>query len=194
MPIEIDETQLASLQKTAKSVQAMLKNPKTRMQVLQAYKENHPDEAVPELDAAAPYTERMNRLETAVIDFMKKQEEDREKDKIETRLEEIRRQAERGREILKSRGYTEDGIKAIEEFRDKKGLVDYDDAISLWELNNPAPAVAEPEGMDFFGLRSSDDDGNDFHKKLFDSLGEDNSAVERMALQSIREMRGGNRR
>jgi hypothetical protein len=192
MPVEIDETQLASLQNTAKIVQGMLKNPNTRRKVLEAYKEYDPNAAVPELDVNEPVVKRMNDLESAVIEFMKKEREDREKERTESRLNEIRSQAEAGRRMLKERGYTEEGIKKIEEFRDTKGLVDYNDAIRLWEFDNPPPQVAEPaSGMNFFDMIHNDPAvENDFNKRLYDSAGQDDSAVDRMARQAIQELRG----
>lgn len=196
MPVEIDETQLASLQNTAKAVQSLLKNPKTRLKVLEAYKENFPEAPVPELDAARPVMGRIENLEKAVIDFMKNERESREQERTEARLAEIRAQAEQGRQMLRSRGYNDDGIKKLEEFRDQKGLVDYNDAIRLYELDFPPAQVAEPSsGMNLFDImhndRSSDDE---FNKRLHESLGQDDSVVDRMARQAIQEMRGASAR
>jgi hypothetical protein len=195
MPIEVDETQLASLQKTSKIVQGMLNNPKTRRKVLEAYKEYDPTVAVPELDVNEPVVERMNNLEGAVIEFMKKEREDREKEKTEAQLERIREQAEQGRRMLAERGYTPEGIQKLEEFRNVKGLVDYNDAVRLYELDNPPPAVAEPTGgMNFFDMMHNDlNVENDFNKRLHDSLGQDDSAVDRMARQAIADLRGARR-
>jgi hypothetical protein len=192
MPVEVDETQLASLQNTAKIVQGLLKNPKTRRKVLEAYKEYDPTAAVPELDVTEPVVERMNNLEGAVIEFMKKEREDREKEKTESQLERIRQEAERGRRMLMDRGYTPEGITKLEEFRNQKGLVDYNDAVRLYELDNPPPAVAEPtSGMNFFDMMQNDVSADvEFNKQLHASLGQDDSAVNRMARQAIQEMRG----
>lgn len=192
MPVEIDETQLTSLQNTAKIVQGLLKNPKTRRKVLEAYKEYDPTAAVPELDVTEPVVERMNQLEGAVIEFMKKEREDREKDKTESQLERMRAQAESGRRMLVERGYTAEGITKLEEFRNQKGLVDYNDAVRLYELDNPPPSVSEPtSGMNFFDMMHNDVSAeNDFNKRLHDSLGQDDSAVDRMARQAIADMRG----
>jgi hypothetical protein len=197
MPVEIDETQLASLQNTAKIVQGLLKNPNTRRKVLEAYKEYDPTAAVPELDVTEPVVKRMDNLEGAVIEFMKKEREDREKEKTESQLERIRAQAESGRRMLTERGYTTEGITKLEEFRNQKGLVDYNDAVRLWELDNPPPTVAEPTGgTNFFDMfHPNPDVENDFNKRLNDSQGQDDSVVDRMARQAIADMRGaGSRR
>jgi hypothetical protein len=192
MPIEVDETQLASLQNTAKIVQGMLKNPKTRRKVLEAYKEFDPSAAVPELDVTEPVVARMNNLEGAVIEFMKKEREDREKERTESQLERIRQEAEQGRRMLAERGYTPEGITALEEFRNAKGLVDYNDAVELYELRNPPPVVTEPNsGINFFDMMHNDPGvESDFNKRLHDSMGQDDSAVDRMARQAIADMRG----
>ena len=59
MAVEIDETQLAGLQNTARIVQGLLRNPKTRTKVLEAYKEAHPDVPIPEIDANNQINTRM---------------------------------------------------------------------------------------------------------------------------------------
>lgn len=196
MPIEVDETQLASLQNTAKIVQGMLNNPKTRRKVLEAYKEHNPTAAIPELDVTEPVVERMNNLEGAVIEFMKTERENRDKEKTETQLDRIRQQAEQGRRMLSDRGYTAEGITKLEEFRNQKGLVDYNDAVRLYELDNPPPAVAEPTGgMNFFDMIHGNQEVEDnFNKRLHDSQGQDDSVVDRMARQAIQDMRGASRR
>jgi hypothetical protein len=196
MPIEVDENQLASLQNTAKIVQGLLKNPKTRRKVLEAYKEYDPNAAVPELDVTEPVVQRMNNLEGAVIEFMKKEREDREQEKTQARLDQIRQEAENGRRMLAQRGYTTEGISKLEEFRNQKGLVDYNDAVRLYELDNPPPAVAEPNsGMNFFDMMHNDvSSESDFNKRLHDSLGQDDPAVDRMARQAIADMRGASQR
>ena len=193
MPVEVDETQLASLQNTAKIVQGLLNNPKTRRKVLEAYKEHMPNATVPELDVTEPVVARMNNLEGAVIEFMKKEREDREKEKTESQLVRIRAEADRGRQMLAERGYTPEGISKLEEFRNQKGLVDYNDAVELYELRNPPPTVIEPNsGMNFFDMMHNDPSvETDFNKRLHDSMGQDDSAVDRMARQAISDMRGG---
>ena len=96
-----------------------------------------------------------------------------------------------GRKLLKQRGYTEEGIKQIEEFRDAKGLIDYEDAVKLWEIDNPPPQVSDASsGLTMFDIVQHDAMANDFHKTLFESQGANDSVVEREALAAIREMRG----
>lgn len=195
--IEIEEEQLGSLQNTAKIVQSMLQNPKTRRKVLEAYKEAVPTASVPEIEATAPYDEKITGLEKTMTDFIKEMKEEREKEKTESELAKLKSQVTEGHKTLKGRGYTDDGIKLIDEFRDRKGLVDYEDAIRLWELDNPAPQVSEPgdmRNMTLVDAMHSDAEKNDFYKRLWESNGEDNGAVDRAASAVLSELRGVQRR
>jgi len=189
--VEIDETQLATLQNTTKIVQQMLGNPKHRRNILQAYKDVFPNAAVPELEVTAPFEERITGMEKAMTDFIKEMKDSKEKDQQEALVARIKEQQEKGRASLKERGYTDDGIKLVEEFRDKKGLVDYEDAIKLYELDHPLPTVSEPRGLNFLDVfQTSEKDKNDFYKDLWESKGENSAAVDRAAREVISEMRG----
>jgi hypothetical protein len=195
--VEIDETQLGSLQNTAKIVQKMLGNPKTRRKVLEAYKEAVPDATVPELEATAPFEDRITGLEKTVTDFIKEMKESNEKEKTESQLAKLKAQVAEGHKLLKDRGYTPDGIKLIDEFRDQKGLVEYEDAIRLWELDHPAPQVSDPgdaRNMNLLGLMQNEADKNDFYKKLWESQGENNAAVDHAAQSILSELRGAPQR
>lgn len=189
--VEIDETQLASLQNTTQIVQKMLGNPKHRRNILQAYKEVFPNANVPELEVTAPIEERINGMEKSMQDFIKEMKENKEKEQQEALVAKIKAQQEAGRTKLIERGYTEDGIKLVEEFRDKKGLIDYDDAIRLYELDNPPTVVSEPRGLSFLdAIQVGKDEDKGFYKNLWESKGEDSGAVDRAAREVIAEMRG----
>lgn len=195
--IEIEEEQLASLQNTARTVQAMLQNPKTRRRVLEAYKEAVPTASVPEIEATAPYDEKIAGLEKTVTEFIKEMKDSRDKEKTDAEVERLRAQVEAGHKMLLERGYTADGIKLVDEFRDRKGLVDYDDAIRLWELDHPAPQVSEPGDMRNMALvdaMHADAEKNDFYKRLWESNGEDSGAVDRNVSSILSELRGASRR
>lgn len=187
--VEIDEAQLGTLQNTAKIVQAMLTNPKHRKNVLLAYKDVVPNATVPELDAAKPIEEKVASIEKTVTDFIKEMKDSREKEKTDADLARIKEQRDLAHKMLRDRGYTDDGIKLVDEFRDRKGLVDYDDAIRLYEMDHPPQTVAEPRGLNLFEMTKADTQ-NDFYKKLWESQGEDSSVVDRAAHNIIAEMRG----
>lgn len=194
--IEVDESQFGALKSTAQTLQGMLNNPKTRQKVLEAFKENNPNVAVPEIDAAAPVREQVTGVEKMMKEFIDNFQKERDQEKTETRLAKVKEQQDSGRKLLKDRGYTEDGIKALESFRDEKGIVEYGDAVYLFERDHAPPQVAEPSAgnMNFFGMVQNESSQNDFAKKLMESRGEDNNAVNQMAMQTIAEMRGQTRR
>ncbi len=198
MPVEVDEHQLANLQNTAKIVQGLLQNPKTRGKVLAAYKEAHPNAHVPEIDGQAPVMQRIEGIEKAVVQFINESREQAQKKEVDQQISRLRSDQEKGRKLLRDKGYTAEGIKALEEFRDTKGLVEYEDAVRLYELDNPPPQVNDPSGLgghNFFEAIKHEADQNDFHKHLFETQGNNDGVVEREAMNAIRELRGaGSRR
>lgn len=198
MAVEVDEVQLANLQNTAKIVQGLLQNPKTRGKVLAAYKEAHPNAHVPEIDGQAPVIQRIEGIERAVMTFITESKTAADKKEVDGQIARLRSDQEKGRKLLKDKGYTPEGIKALEEFRDTKGLVEYEDAVRLYELDNPPPQVNDPSGLgghNFFEAIRHEADQNDFHKHLFETQGNNDGVVEREAMNAIRELRGaGSRR
>ncbi len=193
MPVEVDEHQLANLQNTAKIVQGLLNNPKTRGKVLAAYKEANPNVHVPEIDAQAPVMQRIQGIETAVVNFINESKAQNQKKEVDEQISRLRTDQEKGRKLLKEKGYTPEGIQALEAFRDTKGLVEYEDAVRLYELDNPPPQVNDPSGLgghNFFEAIRHESDQNDFHKHLFETQGNNDSVVEREAMNAIRELRG----
>ncbi len=197
MAVEVDEHQLNNLRNTAKIVQTLLQNPKTRGKVLSAYKEAHPTAHVPEIDGQAPVYQRIDNIEKAVVNFINESKAQNQKKEVDQQISSLRADQEKGRKLLREKGYTDEGIKKLEEFRDTKGLVQYDDAVRLYELDNPPPQVNDPSGLgsnNFFQAMRHESDQNEFHKHLFETHGNNDGVVEREAMNAIRELRGAGRR
>lgn len=195
MPVEVDERQLAYLRNTEQTVKALLRNPKTRGPILAAYKAHNPNAAIPEIDTRQMMAQGFQQIRKEIGDFINSERTARQTKETQETLDRLKEAVENGRQMLRSRGYTDEGIKKVEEFRDAKGLLEYEDAVKLYEVDNPPAQISDNMGaMSMFNSVIAQDDSNEFHKRLFDSMGEDSGAVEREALNTIRDMRGATRR
>lgn len=185
---EIDETQLSVLSQTYKFTQAALNNPETRAKMLEIQKALNPN-VVTEEDIAArhakPIIERMDAIQKRLDDREKAEADEREKRGHAALTQKVID----GRKMLADEGYTEDGIKKIEEMMETEGVASYSVAKVYYEkLNPPAqPVTASNRMIDYLvpETRQSDD-----MKPLFEGRGQsqawENQAI-RDALADVRK-------
>lgn len=138
--IEIDETELANYRQLADVANKALRHPKARSLYIDALAEvndqvaNAPDRLIrKEID------ERLGGITEKLDGFMAEFKTEREKEKESAQIRELEANLKAGREIARSRGYTGDGLKVIEEFKADHGILDYEDAIAAYERRNPPP-------------------------------------------------------
>lgn len=105
----------------------LAKDPKTRKEYLKLIKAKYPGEVIPELDTEAaiiaatkPYVDRLAKLE--------KEHVDRD---VAARIKERR-------DGLKSQGYTDDDVKAIEEMMVKEQIPSHATAANYYKLSRQA--------------------------------------------------------
>lgn len=110
----------------------LLKDSSTRKATLKAIKKVSPETAIPELDADDALDERFAAMQ-AELDKERKLREDAELDK--------RLASERGK--LRSAGYTDEGITAVEDIMQKEHIASHEAAAALFEKRNP-PAQVKP--------------------------------------------------
>lgn len=123
------------------------KNPKTRTALLQLMKEDNPELAIPELDAAQPVYAEVKALRER-LDAKEKTE--RETETARAKAESDRETAEaiaNGRSLLQRRGYQKEGVEKIEEMMKARNLPDYEAAMALFERDQPKDAPAIPSSL-----------------------------------------------
>ena len=194
---EIEESELLAHRNVTALFNEMLANPAVRSQLLPLVKKTRPNAAIPEVDAAAPLQGALSELRTE-IDAVKKA---REEDKAERELAAKRREWEAGwekqRSALRQAGWTDDGIKQVEEHAEKEGIPNLRAAAADWEKLHPPGEPVQPNGFGtwgFFDGAAEESDG--FLKKMMESRGEDEGAVQREAMKALQEHRsasGGRR-
>lgn len=191
MAVEIDETRLNNLTTIAQIADGLLKNPKTRRQYLQAVKTNHPGISIPEIDAAQPVLEDVEKVKTAVFDEIKKLREDIQKDQEGRQVSAVKLKYEQGRQAMLDMGYTPEGVADLEKMMTEKGLLDWEDGRRIYEYDHPRPAPARPTRGNMFDFVEQKNTGDDYIKKLFETGGKDESIVDAQISKVLEESRQG---
>jgi hypothetical protein len=190
--IEVDETAFNNGQETIAAVQKMLSHPKAALLVEQAKKLVYPDSPTPRLDAAKQANEPVDELKAEIKALQKKIEDDKAETEKNAKLTQLAERVEKGNAKLLSEGWTKDGLKALDEFREKEGIIDPIAAAAYYEkLHGAQVAPATPSssigGWDFTQPSTQDED---YTKKLLETKGESESLVMNQAMKSLKEFRG----
>jgi hypothetical protein len=194
--IEVDETEFANGQETIKAVREMLAHPDAALLVERARKLVKPDVPTPRLDAHKQANEPIEKLHGEIAELKKSlADKDAEREKNE-KLSALSKRVEDGNAALLREGWTKDGLKALDEFREKEGIIDPIHAAAVYEkLHGSQVAPVTPSshtgGWDFTQPSTQDED---YTKKLLETRGESESLVMQQATKSLMDFRGNNRR
>jgi hypothetical protein len=192
--VEVDEEQLLRDQNLRKLVEKVMADPEAAVLVEQAVKKIDPNAKTPKLDARKAVVEPVDQLRKEMADFIKAQNEDREKRDAEAKRNDLKAKVEAGFAELRARGWMPDGIKKVEELMEQKGLLDPLDAADLYEKRNPPPAPTTPTGGGWnFPEIPTGADANSYEKALLDSKGQNDLIAERQAMEVLNEIRGARR-
>jgi hypothetical protein len=184
--IEIDEDEV-KVARSAKALLDQLNAGDTQTDFLKLVKKRNPNMPIPQVDLAQPI-EAASAATLERIAKAQKEFDDRvaaeKKEKADAR---VARQIEQGRDFLKTHGYTEDGVNAVEGLMLKKGLSDYEDAVVLYERSHPTQEdpvspIAYSHGWDV--AAPAEEDAK--HKLL---LSNPDAFAQREAAEVLREMR-----
>jgi hypothetical protein len=194
--IEVDETEFANGQQTIAAVRKLMAHPEASLLIEKARKLVEPDAPTPRLDAHKQVNEPIEKLHGEIAELKKSlAEKDAEREKNE-KLSALAAKVERGNSKLLSEGWTADGLKALDEFREKEGILDPVHAAAVYEkLHGSQVAPATPSshigGWDFTTPAKEDED---YTKKLLETRGDSESLVMNQAMKSLNDFRGNNRR
>lgn len=194
--VEISEADLMESQKARDTLAALMKNPTSRRKVLEAYKVVRPDEAIPELDNQQPLLDEVKAARDDLDSRMKKFEDAREKDADERRQSELNTRWAQGQKMLRTEHrYTDEGIKAVEDMMEKKGIVDHEDGRLLFEAIHPPQQPVTPNGAGgAWNFLELPQDNSEDLKKLIESKGESTPLLDKMIRESLTDVRGSGKR
>ena len=164
--VEIDEVQLQQNNKLRQTMESWLKNPKARRKVLEAQRIVDPKAEIPELDEPDPIEAATKPLADEVAALKKAMAEDKETRDRDSKLAALQQVRDSGLKTLRNdRRYTDDGIKAVEEIMEKKGILDPLDAAAIFERDHPpqnpvSPPASGIGGWNFAEMPTSTEDAD----------------------------------
>lgn len=187
--VEVEESELRAHQQVTGALNKLLANPKTRSKLLALQKEANPDLIIPELDAAAPVREEVTELSRQLAEFKKTMEDERSARVEAERVAGLRSDFEKGRSYLRDRGYTDEGITAVEKFMEENGVASHKVAAAAHERLYPPQEPIRSSGGNRFDLFDPNDRSAEHMKALF--ADPDNPmALDALVNETLRATRG----
>lgn len=185
---EVDEAEFLTAQGVVQAVNKMLSNPKTRGRLLQLRKETDPNVVIPELDAAAPLNSEMAEIKKAFAEDRAERAADRAERELQATTAALQSTWNRQKDTLRSQGWREEGISAIEKHAQERGISDLEIAAAHWEKINPPAEPAQSSGSSwgFFDQQTEDDK---FVPAMLASRGDDEAALNAEISAALRDFR-----
>jgi hypothetical protein len=191
--VEVDEAeynQMVALRGVASKIVA---NPAARRQLEQAHKLVDPNASTPMLDQERLQNEPLTALKTEMQAKIDKLEKEREDEKRENALTAIAGRQTADFAKLRKEGYTDEGIAAVQKLMEDEGITKVNNAVAIFERNNPPQMPSTPQGGmtgTSWGFADVNDNTDNLIKELIGSKGENNSVTDRMAAQALQDFRG----
>jgi hypothetical protein len=185
---QVDESEYLSSQAVVATVNQMLANPASRKVLLQARKIADPNAVIPEIDAAAPLQTEVSEMRRLLAEDRSERERERAAAAEQRQIADFQQKWDRQKAALRSKGFREEGIQAVETFAQENGIGDLSIAADAWERRNPPPEPAAPSGgsWNFFDQPAEDDT---FVKTMLDTRGDNEAALDREIAASLKDFR-----
>ena len=192
--VEIDEAELLSMKRNHAAVTKMLAHPQARKLALQSQKLAMPEVPIPELDAAAPVTEEISKVQEEtkkLADMIAADKAEREKDK---QIAEFTASMEAKKTKLRKEGWTDEGIDGVMKLAEERGSADLEAMAALFDRLHPPAEIVQPGAG--YGLNAMFETGSSDAEEmaaLFNTKGEDPNALNALIGKGLEDARGGRR-
>lgn len=190
--VELDEAEYNNLIALRGVASKIVGNPTARRLLEQAQKTVDPNAATPMLDQDKLQNEPLNALKVemqAKIDALEKERAD---EKRETTLAAIAERQTADFAKLRKQGYTDEGIAALQKLMEEEGITKVNNAVAIFERNNPPAQPTTPSGGmtgSAWGFADVNADSDKLIQELIGSKGNNESTVDRMAAQALQDFR-----
>jgi len=188
--VEVDEAeynQMVALRGVASKIAA---NPAARKIFESAHKLVDPNASTPVTDAETHALAPVKDLEKSVNDRIAAFEKAQEDDKRQKTLDALAARQTEGLTRLRKAGYTDEGVAAIQKVMEDKGLFDVEDAVAIFERNNPPQLPVTPGGTGSWGFTDMSGEADKSIQDLIASKGSSEQVADRMARDALNEFRG----
>lgn len=153
----------------------ILKDPETRLDALRIMKKKYPKAAIPELDAQAPYDKKFDELSKKLDDFITAQGNEKVDGKLLGKIDAVRAK----------HGLTDEGVEKLKQLMIDKSIADPDDAIHVFNANQPPPEPSMPAGYFPTSFVDASDKGAEPWFK------DEDAAADAEVMSILRETRAG---
>ncbi len=192
--VEIEEADLLTNNQIVASVRAMLANPKSREHVLRAQKIVNPNASIPEIDAREPIDAALGEVNKNFAALQKRLDDQDAARETEKKTKEFADAWDRQKRELIAQGWSEEGVAKAEEHAQKEGIPSLRAAANDFLALNPPPPPATPSSAGSFSMFDAGSREGEHIKKIFESKGGDDMAVNAIVSETLAEMRGQVRR
>jgi hypothetical protein len=193
--IELDEAEYNRLAALGAVANKIIKNPAALRRLEEAHKLVEPNAPTPALDAYAQQHKPIEDARNELSAEIKALREEREAEKRDASLRDLASKQERAFAKLKNEHrYTDEGVKAVRELMEAKGLLDVDDAVAIFERTHPPQLPATPGGGmtgQSWGFVENNDEADKDIQALIATRGDNDAIVERMAHRALNDFRAG---
>lgn len=187
---EIDEAEYNQLTALRGAASKIVANPQARKLLEQAQKLTDPNAATPTLDEEAARLAPVKELEKTFTDKIAALEKERADEKRQANIDVIAQRQTAGLIRLRKAGYTDEGVAAIQKLMDDKGLLEVEDAVAIFERNNPPQVPVTPGGIGGWNFTDMAGKQDKSIADLIASKGESEQVTDRMARQALQDFRG----
>lgn len=187
---EIDEAEYNQLVVLRGAASKIVANPAARKLLEQAQKLIDPNAATPTLDEEAARLAPVQALEKNFTEKLAALEKERADEKRQANIDAIAQRQTAGLTRLRKAGYTDEGVTAIQKLMDDKGLLEVEDAVAIFERNNPPQVPVTPGGIGSWGFTDMVGEADKSIVDLIASKGQSEQVADRMARNALNEFRG----
>lgn len=192
--IEVDENEFKDLQRLKATLGKMRVNKDALVYLQRAHKLIDPNAITAELDEIEAKSKEKSELQKSLDEIKAEIQADKEKRENDANLAKFNAKFEAGRQALRERRYTPEGIAAVEKKMEEMGVADHVLVADHLEKQMPPQEVMTPRAFGGFDFFTPPKDEEEFTKKLLESKGNDDNAVLKAALGAIQETRGNTAR
>ena len=189
--VEVDEAEYNQMVALRGVAARIVGNPAARRQLEQAHKLVDPNASTPMLDQDRLQNEPLNAIKTELSAEIAALKKERDDEKRENALSAIAGRQTADFAKLRKEGYTDEGIAAIQKLMEDEGITKVNNAVAIFERNNPPQMPSTPQGGmtgTSWGFADVNADTDKMIQEMIANKGEGNT-VDRMAAAALNDFR-----
>lgn len=192
--IEIDELEYNQSKQLRDVVSKLMADPKRAAKIEEMRKEIEPNAPTPHLDQLKLAEKPVEDIRKDFEEYKKTTAEKEAEKEKNARLAALQAKIDAGNQRLLKEGWTADGLKALDEFREKEGILDPVHAAAVYEkVNGPVVVPMQPSsgvgGWNFLEPPKEGSPEANNLKKLLDTRGENDQLTMSMAHDALNDFR-----